>query len=143
MHLGVVVVYTFSKQIANYRTTCIRSLRHSTKDDLGQSSFMSAGYPEQLSKGARSLGFEHCVVPSPLPTWPATLAQNSGLLILSKRPIACSASLSFGLSLEAGGVNRGALYARLEDGTHIVTCHVAPGLFVFIFENVAGLESSS
>lgn len=92
--------------------------------------FFPGNCPERLSEGAAALGFKYWALPPQCPSWPATLGQNSGLLILSKKPIRCSASLTFGLSLEAGNVNRGALYAGLQDGTHIFTCHVAPSVKV-------------
>mmetsp|Transcript_67425 Transcript_67425/g.140885 ORF Transcript_67425/g.140885 Transcript_67425/m.140885 type:complete len:416 (-) Transcript_67425:288-1535(-) len=88
--------------------------------------FLSGGYPKMLADGARQRGFTHSVLPSNLPAFPATFAQNSGLMILSKIPIVDSASTAFGLSVESMNVNRGALYAKLEDGTHIFTCHVTP-----------------
>lgn len=84
------------------------------------------GYPEQLVQGAHACGFVHAAVPDRLPVFPATLAQNSGLLILSRLPIVRSAALTFGLHAEAGGVNRGALHAELEGGMHIFTCHISP-----------------
>lgn len=88
------------------------------------------GYPQRLVAGAQALGFRHVVLPSRRPAWPATMAQNSGLLILSKRAIKRHACKIFGFSLEAANVNRGALYAALEDGTHIFTCHCAPSASV-------------
>lgn len=88
------------------------------------------GYPEKLVEGARALGFIHAARPSRCPSFPALLGFTSGLAILSKRPMRTSRSKDFGLSFESFGVNRGALYAGLEDGTHIFTCHIAPTVSV-------------
>ncbi|CAE8709245.1 unnamed protein product [Polarella glacialis] len=88
------------------------------------------GFPERLTEGARGLGFVHVVRSVKWPDFPAALAQNSGLLILSKRPIVKSSSLTFGISVEAANVNRGALHAELQGGLHIFTCHVSPAASV-------------
>jgi len=88
--------------------------------------FFPGGYPEQLVDGARALGFEHVALPSRCPSWPSLLGQNSGLVILSKHSIRSVATKSFGISKESCSVNRGALYAGLDDGTHVFTCHIAP-----------------
>eukprot|EP00933_Yihiella_yeosuensis_P046268 TRINITY_DN41780_c0_g1_i1.p1 TRINITY_DN41780_c0_g1~~TRINITY_DN41780_c0_g1_i1.p1 ORF type:complete len:420 (+),score=47.40 TRINITY_DN41780_c0_g1_i1:64-1323(+) len=88
------------------------------------------GYPEILVKAARDAGFNYAAVPDRTPSFPATLAQNSGLLILSKMPILHSNTLTFGLSLECSNVNRGALHAEIEGGIHIFTCHISPAASV-------------
>eukprot|EP00927_Polykrikos_kofoidii_P005871 TRINITY_DN12348_c0_g1_i1.p1 TRINITY_DN12348_c0_g1~~TRINITY_DN12348_c0_g1_i1.p1 ORF type:complete len:467 (-),score=37.07 TRINITY_DN12348_c0_g1_i1:320-1720(-) len=88
--------------------------------------FWPGDYPERLIKGAQHLGFSHVVRASRWPTWPATFGLNSGLLILSRRQIVSFSSLEFAHSSEAFGVNRGALHAKLADGTHIITCHMSP-----------------
>lgn len=85
------------------------------------------GYPELLAAGARTLGWRYAAVPPRWPAFPATLAANSGLLILSRRPILDWSGRAFGLSLEAANVNRGVLHARLEGGIHVFTCHLSPG----------------
>ncbi|CAK0885294.1 unnamed protein product [Prorocentrum cordatum] len=72
------------------------------------------GYPRRLAEGAAALGYVHAVVPSRCPFFPAWLALNSGLLILSRRRIVSFAELAFGIHTEAGNVNRGAMHAELE-----------------------------
>ena len=46
---------------------------------------------------------------------------------MSKRPIVAHQDAAFALSTEAFNVNRGVLCAELDDGTFVVTAHVAPG----------------
>jgi len=85
------------------------------------------GYPRLIAEGAAKLGFIHVARPSRLPDFPATLAQNSGLMILSKIPIVKTASRTFGFSVETFNVNRGVMHVQLEGGLNIFTCHITPG----------------
>ena len=39
---------------------------------------LTGGHVERLVRGARALGFHHAVLPGCRPSFPATLAQNSG-----------------------------------------------------------------
>ena len=88
---------------------------------------LPGGYPARLAGELAALGFEHCVRAPRAPDAPATLAQNSGLLIASRRAIVRSERITFGLSVESCNVNRGALHAELAGGLHVFTCHVTPG----------------
>lgn len=85
------------------------------------------GFPERLEAGARAQGFAHVARPASLPVFPATFGCNSGLLVLSKRPILRSRPVAFKWNVEGFNVNRGAMHVELEGGVHVFTCHVSPG----------------
>merc|ERR1712003_209503 len=88
---------------------------------------LGGGFPERLEAGARAQGFTHVARPGSLPVFPATFGMNSGLLVLSKRPILRSHTVAFTWNAEGFNVNRGAMHVELEGGVHVFTCHVSPG----------------
>ena len=111
--------------MAKQVTTALFAGYHQLSDDAQQPN--QPPHDEFL----RELGQLRIATPYAMPPrtarFPACLALNSGLVIMSKIEIVKSYDEVFGLSSESFNVNRGMLCARLVDGTFVVTAHVAPG----------------
>jgi endonuclease/exonuclease/phosphatase family metal-dependent hydrolase len=88
---------------------------------------LSGNFRDRVVQGAKALGFKYSAMPPRTGRFPACLAVNSGLIIMSRIEIVKSHDEVFALSTESFNVNRGMLCAQLADGTFVVTAHVAPG----------------